>query len=247
MKIIESIVPINKYHRDGVKLRKFRGVTVHETGNFSKGANAKSHNAYYHNLIKNGNTTHIGYHYFVDDKEIYHVMPDDERAWTCGDGADGAGNNETVSVEMCVNPDCNKQTARANTAYLVAHILKQHNIRTVIDGVKSKANGNVFQHYSWANKKCPYVMIKEGYWNTFIKQVEENLAKLWGVTFPPAPPKPVPSTVADTYTVKRGDSWWSIAAKQLGKGNRYIELAQFNGKKTTAVIRPGDVLKLPKK
>lgn len=50
---------------------------------------------------------------------------------------------------------------------------------------------------------------------------------------------------AKTYTVKAGDSWWSIADKQLGDGSRYNELAKLNGKTAANVIHPGDVIKLP--
>lgn len=47
-----------------------------------------------------------------------------------------------------------------------------------------------------------------------------------------------------SYTVKSGDSWWSIAAAQLGDGSRYKELAKLNGKTAASVIHPGDVIKL---
>lgn len=53
------------------------------------------------------------------------------------------------------------------------------------------------------------------------------------------------ASVAKTYTVKAGDSWWSIAAAQLGDGSRYNELAAYNGKTAASVIHPGDVIKLP--
>lgn len=53
------------------------------------------------------------------------------------------------------------------------------------------------------------------------------------------------ASAARTYTVKAGDSWWSIAAAQLGDGARYNELAKLNGKTAASVIHPGDVIKLP--
>ena len=53
------------------------------------------------------------------------------------------------------------------------------------------------------------------------------------------------ASVAKTYTVKAGDSWWGIAASQLGDGTRYNELAKYNGKKPTDTIHPGEVIKLP--
>ena len=53
------------------------------------------------------------------------------------------------------------------------------------------------------------------------------------------------ASAARTYTVKAGDSWWSIATSQLGDGTRYAELAKLNGKTAASVIHPGDVIKLP--
>lgn len=48
-----------------------------------------------------------------------------------------------------------------------------------------------------------------------------------------------------TYTVKSGDTWWGIATAQLGSGARMTELAKHNGKTTSYVLHPGDVLKIP--
>ena len=54
------------------------------------------------------------------------------------------------------------------------------------------------------------------------------------------------STSYKTYTVKKGDSLWAIAKKQLGNGSRYPEIVKLNqlGKKG---IKPGQKLKIPKK
>ena len=47
-----------------------------------------------------------------------------------------------------------------------------------------------------------------------------------------------------TYTVKRNDTLWSIAAGQLGNGRRYKEIKELNGL-ASDVIFAGQVLKLP--
>lgn len=47
------------------------------------------------------------------------------------------------------------------------------------------------------------------------------------------------------YTVVAGDSWWSIAAKTMGSGFRYSELATYNNKTSTSTLHPGDKLKIP--
>lgn len=48
-----------------------------------------------------------------------------------------------------------------------------------------------------------------------------------------------------TYTVKKGDSLWAIAARELGSGTRYPEIKKLNGL-TSDVIYAGQVLKIPK-
>lgn len=48
-----------------------------------------------------------------------------------------------------------------------------------------------------------------------------------------------------TYEVKTGDSWWKIAAKKLGNGNKMAELAKFNGRNTASILHIGEVIKIP--
>jgi LysM repeat protein len=55
---------------------------------------------------------------------------------------------------------------------------------------------------------------------------------------------PAPVKTYRTYTVKKGDSLWTIAARQLGNGSRYKEIKTLNGLKSD-MIYAGQVLKLP--
>lgn len=48
-----------------------------------------------------------------------------------------------------------------------------------------------------------------------------------------------------TYTVVKGDSWWSVAAKQMGSGMKYKELANYNKRSTSSMLIVGEVLKIP--
>lgn len=64
---------------------------------------------------------------------------------------------------------------------------------------------------------------------------------------PPAPPLGQAGFAAQsvsTYTVQPGDSLYSIAARELGDGSRYRELATLNGIRNPRLIRPGQVLQL---
>lgn len=57
--------------------------------------------------------------------------------------------------------------------------------------------------------------------------------------------EPIPTTYTN-YTVKKGDSWWRIAANEMGSGTKMNILAEFNGKTINDIIHPGNVIKIPK-
>ena len=75
--IIEQIIPSTNANRPGGNYTKSY-ITIHETGNKDAGAGAKNHA----NWLSNGANGEIGYHYTVDDHEIYHHIPDNERPGT---------------------------------------------------------------------------------------------------------------------------------------------------------------------
>ena len=54
------------------------------------------------------------------------------------------------------------------------------------------------------------------------------------------------TSIIKIYVVKKGDTLWGIAQKQLGNGNRYKEIMSLN-KLTTTLITPNQVLKIPSK
>jgi LysM repeat protein len=53
------------------------------------------------------------------------------------------------------------------------------------------------------------------------------------------------STAQRTYTVKRGDTLWDIAARLLGNGNKWHSIADLNGVRDPKKLQIGQVLKLP--
>ena len=60
----------------------------------------------------------------------------------------------------------------------------------------------------------------------------------------PSAPDPQPQP-GRTYTVQPGDSWYRIAARQLGSESRVQELLAANGATTSTVIHPGQIIRLP--
>lgn len=137
-------------------------ITVHQTGNTSKGANAQAHA----NLQSRG--WGASWHWQVDDKEAIQSFSHDWRLWHAGDNR-GPGNMESIGIESCINADGNYVQAVKNTAKLVAKIMKDENIP--IENVK--------QHYNWSGKDCPQ-QIRAGQagitWAKFIDLVKAEVA-----------------------------------------------------------------------
>lgn len=168
--IIEDIIPQKGGKVRPGDVRQKKWIVIHETGNSSKGADAKNHSTYLKNLAK-ANTTYVSWHYTVDDHEIYHHIPDNEIAYHASDGrVEGGGNMASIGIEICANSDGNFDKARDNAAWLTAKLLKENNLTI----------GAVKQHHDFApdGKNCPQTIRDKGLWNNFLQAVQ----KYYGVT-----------------------------------------------------------------
>ncbi len=164
VEIREILAPRGSNARSGRKLNYFRGVTIHETDNWGRGAGALSHARY---LQGGGSSGFASWHYAVDDKLITRSIPEDEAAWHAGDaGRSTGGNMTTVSIEICVNPDSNYETAKQNAIELAVDILIRHDVED--------AQGYLYQHTDWSGKKCPRRIIDEGAWPDFVHDCERE-------------------------------------------------------------------------
>ena len=151
-----------KVHTDLIKkgkarpgtIRKIKYIVIHETDNYAASATAKSH-AYY---LKNNNDTSTSWHYTVDEKEIYHHIPDNEIAHHAGERN---GNIYGIGIEMCVNEGSDYDKTVDNTARLVAYLLKEYHLD--IDSVK--------MHKDFSGKECPHYMLKNNGFKAFKKKV----------------------------------------------------------------------------
>ena len=165
MQIIERLAPSGHNCRPGINRTGFRGITVHNTSNWSKGANALAHA----NLLRNGwKNNYISWHYVIDKDYVVRCIPENEVAWCAGDGR-GDGNYKTINIEICDNTDGDIRKATDNAVELCADILRRNGI--------SNASSFLFQHNHWTGKDCPYD-IRRGNpydWNTFVSKVQEKL------------------------------------------------------------------------
>ena len=167
IEIKESLIKLGSKARPG-EIRKKKWIVIHETGNIAPTAGAANHAKYISNLALK-NEQYLSWHYTVDDKEIFRHIPDNEIAWHAGDGRkEGGGNMNGIGIEICVNKDSNFNTALKNAAWLVATLMKKHNITIE----------NVQQHHFFNGKNCPEIMRRQGLWNGFIAMCKAEFAKM---------------------------------------------------------------------
>jgi len=163
MRIEQVIIGEERPNRPGID-NPCRYITIHNTGNLKKGADAAAHAAYLQNTDEL-----VSWHYTVDDKEIYQHLPDDETAYHAGDGS-GDGNRKSIAIEICVNEDGDLFKAVENAARLAARLCRKHNITPE----------NIVQHNHWSGKNCPEQlrMNKPYSWEVFLARVSEFLKEL---------------------------------------------------------------------
>ena len=138
-------------------------VVIHETDNWSKGADAKAHAT----AMKNGNLAGT-VHYYVDSKSIYQTLDHSDGAWAVGDGQGkyGITNRNSINIEICVNPETDYYKAVDYAEQLAAKLLKQYGWGT--DRLK--------RHYDASRKNCPRRIQAEGRWPEFVKKTAAYMA-----------------------------------------------------------------------
>lgn len=147
----------NTSNRPGNKLRKLKGIIIHWTANAGKNANANAHYTYFQN-----HNVGASAHYFVDDKNIVQIIPDDEVAYHVGSRSYTAFGNTIregnyspnhflIGIEMCVNPESNWDTTYQNTLDLTGFLLSKYNL----------SQDKVWRHYDITGKDCPKMMCYE--------------------------------------------------------------------------------------
>lgn len=152
----EHYIPEDAANRPGGSAAK-KWITIHETGNAAKGADAAAHGNYLDSDA--GETDMVSWHYTVDDHAVVQHLPDREPAYHAGDGPQGTGNRESIGIEICVNAGGDFARAKANAAALVRWLMAEHGIPIE----------RVVQHNHWSGKDCPYtIRHTDGAWEAFL-------------------------------------------------------------------------------
>jgi N-acetylmuramoyl-L-alanine amidase len=164
MKTVEDFIPAGRSNRPGLKLSGPEWITIHDTANTGTGADAAAHARY----LKGDDAAKklVSWHFTVDERQIVQHLPLYEVGWHAGDGLNGTGNRSSIGIEICENPDGNREKAEGNAARLVADLLSKFGLDIE----------RVVQHNKWSGKNCPRVLrARPNGWQQFLAAVESNL------------------------------------------------------------------------
>ena len=156
--VYTSLAPENGKNRPGTK-REIKYIVIHETGNPAAGADAKAHGK----LQASGGEGTTGWHYTVDQAEIWHSIPDDEVAYHAGDGAEGEGNLHGIGIELCVNQDGDFEKTFDNAARLTGWLMNAYDIPA----------DRVRQHFDFSGKNCPEQIRAQDRMDRFVQLAQQ--------------------------------------------------------------------------
>lgn len=157
----KNLVPSTKYSIKCPHAMKPVGICIHNTSN-----NASAENEVKYMINNNKQTS---YHVAVDEKHVIQAIPFNRNAWACGDGANGVGNRQYISIEICRSTGdlATFKKCEENCAIYVAYLLKQY-------GWTVK---NIKRHKDFSGKNCPHKTMELG-WQRFLDMVQRELDKL---------------------------------------------------------------------
>jgi N-acetylmuramoyl-L-alanine amidase len=171
MHIVEDFIPISKYTRPGIKLKKLKALVIHWTGRSE--VDYKHWMNFYEERAKTGS----GYgsaHLFVENNgNVYNIIPLNEVAWHVGSKVytryamkrfdinknkklewSEVPNHFTIGIEL--RPMNNWSCEFSDTVFeggvkLLAYLCKKYGLNPFND---------ILTHHMITGKKCPYWFVK---------------------------------------------------------------------------------------
>lgn len=138
-------------------------IVIHDTGNTGYRANANAHYELFNREDRGASA-----HYFVDDTQILRIVKDENRSWAVGDGNDkyGISNDNSISIEMCINRDGDFNKTYSRTIELTRYLMGKYNIPIE----------RVVRHYDASKKLCPNIF-RANNWEKWYKFKNELIIK----------------------------------------------------------------------
>ena len=161
-----EIIPEGRPNRPGTPIT-IRKITVHNTSNTDRGANASSHSSWVRNTgyyLYRGRKNWVSWHYTVDDREVIKQLPIAEKGWHAG-----SGNSQSIGIEICMHQGIDQAKAFDRAARLIAALLYDLNMSIE----------DVVTHKYWTGKNCPILLLDPQGWQNFTQNIQLYLSGIY--------------------------------------------------------------------
>ncbi|MET3506517.1 peptidoglycan recognition protein family protein [Halalkalibacter oceani] len=142
MQIRQDLIPASNRNRPGTRIIPTH-LTIHETANRSRGADALTHARYVKG--EDAQNRQVSWHYTVDDQYIIQHLPNHELGWHAG----SEGNRQSLGIELCVNSDGDFEQTQRHAQWLIARLMRELSIPIE----------RVVTHQHWTGKNCPAILL----------------------------------------------------------------------------------------
>lgn len=180
-------------------------IVIHNTANDASAENEIKY--------MQSNDIQRSFHFAVDDKQAVQGIDMWRNAWHAGDGPNGTGNRQGISIEICYSKSGGTRFTKAekNAAELTARLL--------IDF--GWGLDKVTKHQDYSNKYCPHRTLDLG-WDRFLNMVNDKRDELLGKK---KKPTSLAQTTLNGYSIERvkdfSIKYWD-KSKKKGTASSYI-------------------------
>ena len=151
----------DKWMPDGVK-----GITIHNTEDLENVCDDAEQ--YARATWPNQNMGTARVHYYIDDVSCWQLLDETEIGWHAGTGTFGAGNRDTVSIEIIMDGSGSEadRAAIERGALLAAVLLNRYGFGC----------DRLHTHREWNGKQCPLFLLPR--WEAFKEKVNGYLKEI---------------------------------------------------------------------
>ncbi len=171
----------SKYNIKCPRYRNPKGIAVHNTANDAPATNEVAY------MQRNNN--YVSFHAAIDDKEVIECLPFDRSCFATGDGANGKGNINYLSFEICYSKsggDKYKQ-AEENAVWYIAKVMNDYEFPM----------SELKKHQDFSGKNCPHRILEEKRWESFVDRVRWCREQLKNETVEGSKPTEAPTPSID--------------------------------------------------
>lgn len=171
----------SKYNIKCPRYRNPKGIAVHNTANDAPATNEVAY------MQRNNN--YVSFHAAIDDKEVIECLPFDRSCFATGDGANGKGNINYLSFEICYSKSggAKYNQAEENAVWYIAKVMNDYEFPM----------SELKKHQDFSGKNCPHRILEEKRWESFVDRVRWCREQLKNETVEGSKPTEAPTPSID--------------------------------------------------